>query len=299
VVLLSSVSIFLRHLNAYADHFVIGGFLLFAFLPNNIMTAKRFSIEEKAILIARSQQNQTGVFNPKIKMSQVREALIDPQIWILFLFTLLNETYNGGFANFGKLIVKSIAGGNALLTTAYGIPSGAFQVFFVFTGPYITSKFKNIRTYIMALYLVPTIIGTALYWKIDRSQKNGLLVAYYIMGAFVASLVLALQMPATNVGGYTKRVTATAVVFLAYCAGNIIGPHAFLPREAPLYQTGIKVCLSCACGQVGLAALLRALLVYRNNKRDREQAGQFSMDERDDVIEDLTDFQNPRFRYSY
>ncbi|KAH9822856.1 MFS general substrate transporter [Teratosphaeria destructans] len=275
------------------------GFILFFFLPNNIMTAKTFSTEEKAILIARSQQNQTGIYNPKIKMSQVREALLDPQVWILFFFVLLNETYNGGFANFGKLMIKSLADGSALRTTAYGIPSGCFQVFFVFTGPWLASRFKNIRTYIMALYLLPSIVGAALYWKIDHSHAKGLLVSYYIMGSFVASLVLALQLPATNVGGYTKRVTATAVVFLAYCAGNIIGPHAFLASEAPLYQTGIKTCLSCGCGQVGLAFALRALLMYRNKRRDREQGGASAGDDVDEVMEDLTDFQNPKFRYSY
>lgn len=55
-------------------------------------------------------------------MSQVKEALLDPQIWLLFLFVLLNETVNGGLANFSKLIIKGIAGGDSLLTTAYGIP---------------------------------------------------------------------------------------------------------------------------------------------------------------------------------
>lgn len=80
-----------------------GGVVLLFFLPNNIMTAKRFTNEEKALLIARTQQNQTGVYNPKIKLSQVKEALADPQCWILFCFTLLNETVNGGVANFGKV----------------------------------------------------------------------------------------------------------------------------------------------------------------------------------------------------
>jgi len=88
---------------------------------------------------------------------------------------------DGGFANFGKLIVKGIAGGDSLLTTAYGIPSGAFQVFFVFGGPYMASKFKNIRTYVMALYLLPTLIGTSLVWQLPRSNKNGLLVSYYLV----------------------------------------------------------------------------------------------------------------------
>lgn len=112
-----------------------GGVILLYYLPNNIMTAKRFTPEEKALLIARTQQNQTGIYNPVIKLSQVREALLDPQCWILFFFVLLNETVNGGIANFGKLIVKGLSGGDALLTTAYGIPQGALQVFFVFTGP--------------------------------------------------------------------------------------------------------------------------------------------------------------------
>ena len=74
----------------------------------------------------------------------------------------------------------------------------------------------------MVIYLLPTILGMALFWKLPREEhEKGLLVSYYILGSYVASLVLALQMPATNVGGYTKRVTATAFVFLGYCAGNM------------------------------------------------------------------------------
>lgn len=43
------------------------------------------------------------------------------------------------------------------------------------------------------------------------------------VAAYVASLVQALQMPASNLGGYTKRFTATAFVFVAYCIGMING----------------------------------------------------------------------------
>ncbi|KAL1301420.1 hypothetical protein AAFC00_005677 [Neodothiora populina] len=275
---------------------IVWGVVLMIFLPNNIMTAKRYTADDKALLIARSQTNRTGVYNKKIKMSQVKEAFCDPQIWILFLFVLLNEVFNGGFANFGKLIVKGLAGGDALRTTALGIPSGAFQVFFVFGGPYIASKFKNIRTYVMAFYLLPTLIGCIMMWKLPRHNKNGLLVSYYFMGSFVASLVLALQLPATNVGGYTKRVTATAFVFLAYCAGNIIGPHAYLAEEAPIYRTGCQVGIACASGQIALSFLLRFLLIRRNKQRD---ALGLPPPEADEVMVDMTDFENPHFRYSY
>lgn len=116
------------------------------------------------------------------------------------------------------------------------------------------------------------------------------------MGSFVASLVLGLQLPATNVGGYTKRVTATALVFFAYCIGNIIGPHAFLAKEAPVYETGCKVGIACAAMQIVLTLVLRFVLIRRNKKRD---ALGLAPPDVDDLMEDLTDFENPHFRYSY
>ncbi|KAI0574642.1 MFS general substrate transporter [Pyrenophora tritici-repentis] len=182
-----------------------------------------FTTEEKALLIARAAKNRTGVYNRKIKLPQVWEAMQDAQIWILFLFVLLNEIINGGMASFGKLIIKNVAGGDPLRTTLYGIPQGFAQVFWVFTGPFLASRLPNARTYIMALYLCPTVIGTTLIWKLPRTNLGGSLAGYYMLGSYVGSLVIALQLPASNVGGYTKRTTGTAVVFMAYCIGNIIG----------------------------------------------------------------------------
>lgn len=160
---------------------MVWGCILLWFLPNNIMTAKRFTLEQKALLIARSQTNRTGVYNRKIKWSQIVEALTDTQVWVLFLFTLLNETINGGIANFGKLIVKGVAKGDPLLATAYGIPQGAFQVVFVFTGPFLASRFKNSRTIIMGIYILPTIAGAICMWKLSRSNAVGCLLSYYIV----------------------------------------------------------------------------------------------------------------------
>jgi hypothetical protein len=107
---------------------------------------------------------------------------------------------NGGLANFSKLIIKGIANGDSLLTTAYGIPTGAWQVMFVFGGPWLASRFKNIRTFVMAAYVLPTILATALLWQIPHTAEHnkGLLVCNYIAGSYVASLVIALQLPANS-----------------------------------------------------------------------------------------------------
>lgn len=272
---------------------VAWGLVLVFLLPDDVITAKRFSIEEKALLIARARQNRTGVLNRSIKWYQIKEAFMDPQVWLLTLFTLFNEVINGGIANFGRLIVKGFVK-DPLQTVALGIPQGAFQVFWILTATYIATKVKNVRTIVMAVYLIPTIVGLGLLWKLDReNHKTGLLIGFYICGGFVASLVLALQMPATNLGGYTKRTTASGLVFLAYCVGNIIGPHAFLAREAPVYQTGVMVQLICSVAQVVLALMLRALLVWRNKKRDEAAAaiGEDLDTSGDTEGADLTDFE--------
>ncbi|KAF5019456.1 hypothetical protein F66182_8538 [Fusarium sp. NRRL 66182] len=271
------------------------GVLLFFFLPNNILTASRYTVEERAMLIAQSARNRTGVFNRTIKWYQIREVFRDSQIWLLFFFTLLNETVNGGIANFSKLIVKGFTN-DALLTTAYGIPYGACTALFMFTGPYAASKLKNFRTIVMVVWLLPTLVAVTLFWQLPRTNEGGLLAGYYICASFIGSLIVALQMPASNVGGYTKRTTATAFVFLAYCIGNIIGPHGFRGAEAPIYQTGCKLIIGCIAGQVVFAIALRFVLIRRNRLRDAQ--GPVVEDE-NALLQDLTDFENPNFRYSY
>ncbi|KAF4448501.1 hypothetical protein F53441_8087 [Fusarium austroafricanum] len=271
------------------------GIILFFYLPNNILTAKRFTVEERAMLIAQSAKNRTGVFNRKIKYDQIREVFCDSQIWLLFFYVLLNEIINGGIANFSKLIVKGFTH-DPLLTTAYGIPYGACNAIFMFTGPFVASKFKNVRTYVMMFWLLPTLCAANLFWQLPRTNHGGLLAGYYMCASFVGALIVALQMPASNVGGYTKRTTATAFVFLAYCIGNIIGPQGFIGSEAPVYQTGCKLIIGCVAGQVIIAIILRFVLIRRNRLRDEK--GPVVEDE-NAVLQDLTDFENPNFRYSY
>ncbi|KAL1877910.1 hypothetical protein Daus18300_002263 [Diaporthe australafricana] len=278
---------------------VIWGIVMLLFLPDSILTAKRFTLEEKALLIARGRLAKTGILNKTVKWAQVGEAFADPQVWLLFLFVLFNEVINGGYASFGKLIVKGLVT-DPLKTTALGIPQGAFQVIWILSGTWIASHYKNQRTTVMALYNLPTIIGVSLIWKMDRTDyanKIGVLIGYYISGSYVASLVLALQMPSANLGGYTKRTSSSALVFLAYCAGNVIGPHAFLQQESPFYKTGCIVILACAVAQVCVAFGLRMVLQMRNKRRDDAAAAAQAQHVEAYDGADATDFENPEFRY--
>lgn len=168
---------------------IIWGVVLYFFLPDNIMAAKFFTVEQRAMLIARSSRNQTGVFSSRIKTEQIKEVFVDPQVWLLFWFTLLNEVINGGIANFSKLIVKGFTK-SALMTTVYGIPYGACTAIFMFTGPYLAGRIKNFRTIVMILWLIPTLIAVILFWQLPRTNQGGLLGGYY--------LVSSLQFPASR-----------------------------------------------------------------------------------------------------
>ncbi|PTU17954.1 hypothetical protein P175DRAFT_0535699 [Aspergillus ochraceoroseus IBT 24754] len=46
-------------------------------------------MEEKALLIGRSRLSRTAIVNRQIKWYQIREALVDPRVWILFFFMLI------------------------------------------------------------------------------------------------------------------------------------------------------------------------------------------------------------------
>lgn len=219
--------------------------------------------------------------------------------------SLLHSEISTHALQFGKLIIKGLVS-SPLLATALAIPQGAFQVFFILSGTYLSSRFKNIRTIIMIIYLFPTLIGVCLLWQLPRTNRYGVLFGYYIVcqqplffgciltkqiASYVTSLVLCLQMPSSNTGGYTKRVTATALVFIAYCLGNIVGPHAFLAREAPVYETGCKLILACALGQMACTVALRVLLSRRNKRRDAEGVAPAEGDADEQILADLTDFE--------
>jgi len=48
-------------------------------------------------------------------------------------------------------------------------------------------------------------------------------------GATILSLI------SSNVAGSTKKTTVAAFYLIGYCAGNIIGPQTFRPKDAPRY----------------------------------------------------------------
>jgi hypothetical protein len=68
---------------------IIIGFVTFFFLPDTPMKASWLSEAEKVMLLKHVAINQTGVDQKKVKPKQLIELLLDVQLWIMTILTIL------------------------------------------------------------------------------------------------------------------------------------------------------------------------------------------------------------------
>lgn len=65
------------------------GFVTFFLLPDTPMKARFLTETEKVVLLKHVAINQTGISNKKFKPRQVLEILVDAQLWLMTLLTVL------------------------------------------------------------------------------------------------------------------------------------------------------------------------------------------------------------------
>lgn len=65
------------------------GILTFFFIPDTPMKATWLSESEKVALLQHVSENQTGVWGTKINLKQIGEGVLDIQLWLLTVITIL------------------------------------------------------------------------------------------------------------------------------------------------------------------------------------------------------------------
>lgn len=125
-----------------------GGFL-FYYLPDSPLNARWLSDHERALAIERVRSNRTGVENHVWKWSQFKECIMDIQCWILVATFFLDDIPAGGVASFGSIVVKGF-GFSTLYSTLLLVPLGVIQAICILFGGFMTKRFKNIRTWLIA-----------------------------------------------------------------------------------------------------------------------------------------------------
>lgn len=267
-------------------------------MPDNQTNAKFLNYREKLIAVERIRGNFQGIGNRVWKWAQFREAFRDPRTYLYVLFSLLMNIPNGGITTFGAIVIQSF-GFSSRLALLLGMPGGAVDIIAKLTFTYFSDRFLDRSLPAIIAILIP-MIGGIMMITIPFEAKGALLVGYYFISCAGASWGLVMVMISNNTLGYTKKATVNGLQILAYGAGNWIGPQTFRSTDAPYYPIG-KTLVAIMYGLAALTLVgIRIINIMENKRRDKlaaEVAGTAAEAEEGTEFLDLTDFQQPRFRY--
>ncbi|TVY84112.1 putative transporter [Lachnellula suecica] len=276
---------------------IVWGILFILVVPDNPASAKWLSEEERVVAVQRVLENKTGTKTRTFVKKQVLEALLDPKILLLGLISFVNAVASGGLS-FGSIIIKGF-GYTSLQTSLMNMPLSFLQAVFTLLGGYVQHKLPNARLIVGSVAMIPPIIGTCLINQLQADNKWGRLVGVWLLAGYPTGFMVLLGLLATNVAGSTKKSMASAIVFVMYCVGQIVGPQCFKSSEAPSYHSGIVAMLVGFILNIVFNLTLRFLYQLENKRRDRALEGKseeeieaLREESRAQGFENVTDKQN-------
>ncbi|KFZ19456.1 hypothetical protein V501_00658 [Pseudogymnoascus sp. VKM F-4519 (FW-2642)] len=282
------------------------GIVLWVFLPDSPLNARFLTPDCRNYAHRRPQQETHSFKNTQWKKDQFIEALCDPKTWLIFVYTFCQNVPNGGLTNFAGIIVKGF-GFNTFTTLLLGMPGSVFGLFYVLASTYAAHRFKYSRCIIIAMLQIIAMSGCIVVYVLPTSQKWARLVGMFLFPAFSGGMPLSISIVASDIAGYTKKTTVLAILFIAYCAGNIVGPQLFFARDAPRYGSAWEGIIACLILSAVCIMVLRQYMAWDNKRRDREQgvhidpeAKKSERSTEEHLVQtglDETDWVNRRFRY--
>ncbi|SCU82222.1 LAME_0C00210g1_1 [Lachancea meyersii CBS 8951] len=284
---------------------IFAGVLMMLHLPDSPLKAWFLTKHEKLVLTQRIRGNQQGFGNHHIKKHQIREALIDPRTWLYFLYCIAANIPNGALTNFQSILFKSDFGYTTkktlLVSTGIAAVEWGGLPLLGFASYYCSKKqvkYLESRLIWSIISLLITFMGMCML-AFANDSKNARLAGLALNYISPLAFICVLANISANTLGYTKKWTVSSTTLIGYAAANLAGPHTFISSQAPHY-TGAKVALVVCYGAcIVIIAALYVLNANENKRRDKlalENPPQSDM--KNIEFADLTDFENPYFRYT-
>ncbi|KAJ5943087.1 hypothetical protein N7516_003255 [Penicillium verrucosum] len=283
---------------------MVWGIFLFFAMPSSPMTAWFLTPRERQIAVVRVLQNHTGMKNRQYKKYQVIECFRDPQVLMLFAIVFLQCIPGGGLTAFNKIILTGL-GYSSVESTVVAMPEHAIQLVSVLLAGGICSYIGKGRCIAMILSNICVLVGSVLLYTLPAERKMSRLGAVYSLLTCTVSYIMCMSMISSNVAGFTKKMTASVMIFVGYCVGQIITPQFFISSEAPTYPTGFRAYFVTASMMIVIQAALMMYYLNENRRRDRRSEATVITDEGNQhhILEtdlmDLTDREQPNFRYTW
>lgn len=278
---------------------IISGLYFVAFIPSEPLTTKSLTPKEKFVLLEKLTIEKIGVNGHKFKPKQVWEMFIDPQCWLYLIISATISFSSNTISSFSARDIVSF-GFTSKQAALLNMPSGVVSVVTSWISTYFIMK-GTTRFVAICVLLLPAICGGALLSYLPSTNKGGLLVGIYMINCITAPLAIVYSWASSNVAGSTKKIGVTSFfISIGFAVGNITGPQSYRVADAPLYQPAKVSMLATQAASFGLALVIAAIYFFRNKKRNSNYIGDKSEEQQAlDVWNDLTDFENKSFRYSY
>ncbi|PYI00613.1 permease of the major facilitator superfamily [Aspergillus sclerotiicarbonarius CBS 121057] len=279
----------------------VTGICMFFFLAASPTEATWLTDEEKAIALERVRNNKTGTEVWEFSWPQLREALLDIRLYLLFFLLVSTGMPNGGLTAFAIFTGPTIVDGfgyDVPTTQLLNMGSGAAQVVGTFFALFL-AKWTN-RTIAGIFTLLLACVGSAMMLGIPSSNNSARYGGYILVYQFPICVLFIITLMTGGVAGSTKKFTFGCVYQLGYAVGNIIGPQTYRAKDAPDYYPAKYTMLGFFIVTAILIAVYGFLHHVWNQRREKEESIQ-SGDAYDTIdneeFSDLTDFQMKGFRY--
>ena len=237
---------------------MLWSFVLFFVLADAPSNARFLNEKERLIAVKRVSGNETGIKNKAFKKNQIAIAFYDPKALLLFASIFAAAIPNGVINSFSTIIIKDL-GFSTTRTTELNSVGNAVQVIALFIGGTITLNVPNSRLLTATAANLLCVICAALMAYLPRSNTWGRLVCFWLVNSQSVGFTISLVTISSNMGGYTHRSLAAAMVFTAYCWGNFAGPFVVKKSEAPNYPTatagllaGYSIKMGCHVALLGI-----------------------------------------------
>ena len=279
------------------------GITTYFIIPDSPMTARFLNDVEKAALLQHISVNKTGVQNKTFKAGHLMEAVLDIQLWLLTLITILISISSGVITTYSAQLIRNI-GYTAPQAALLNMPSGIISIAATLMVGYgVRALPQGHRWAWIVVCCVPGIVGGALMSFLPSGKTNankpGLLAGIYMINFVVAVLIVLYQWTASNTAGSTKRTVSVALISAAFSVGNIVGPQTFQAKDAPQYiPAKITVLATQAAGGI-VAVVLFVYYVYANKAKVTQETATSELSVERSEWDNLTDKENVKFRYVY
>ncbi|KXT10785.1 hypothetical protein AC579_2970 [Pseudocercospora musae] len=165
------------------------------------------------VLEQRVIHHGTGKAKHVWKPAQILECFVDPKTLFFFAISLLTQIPNGGTQNFGNLVLKGF-GFTSLQTTLVTLPSSFISFFCIMGTGRLAGAFGNVTLFLICAVVLCPVAGSAIIYATGPSQGVKLF-GYYLLSTGPSALPLSMSLVGVNYKGSTKKMTMTALLFLA------------------------------------------------------------------------------------